>query len=246
MTAGGARAWVGPHAPQRLGWGAQPPKAWSFSTATGSSQQLHERARPEPMSRSAVVCRPIGRAVVLGSTQPAPPLDRLPPGTALARRVSGGGAVWIAPGEIVWVDVDLPVDDPLWDDDVGRSFLWLGRVWAQALKKVDVGGATVWDGGLKCGPAGRALCFAALGPGEVSVAGRKVIGISQRRTREGTRFHCAALLRWSPIPLARVMGVPESVWPELAELAGGLDVAPDGLVTAFHDVMSDSRGPAAG
>lgn len=196
------------------------------------------------MRREVVVCHPIGRAVVLGSTQPAPPENLLPPGAALARRTSGGGAVWIAPGELVWVDLDLPSDDPLWDDDVGRSFLWLGRAWAAALKKVDVGGASVWDGGLRCGPAGRALCFAGLGPGEVSVAGRKVIGISQRRTRDGTRFHCAALLRWSPLPLARTMGVPESLWPELPELAAGIDASPQDLVAAFDEVLSDARGPA--
>lgn len=141
--------------------------------------------------------------------------------------------MWVAPGELLWVDVDLGATDALWDDDVGRSFLWLGRVWAAALKKVGVAGASVWEGGLRCGPAGRALCFAGLGPGEVSVAGRKVVGISQRRTREGTRFHCAALLRWSPLPLARAMGVPEAAWPELLEVAGGLEVKPDDLTTAL-------------
>ncbi len=189
------------------------------------------------MRREVVVSHPIGRAVVLGSTQAAPPQGLVPPGVAVARRTSGGGAVWIAPGELVWVDVDLPANDSLWDNDVGRSFLWIGRAWAAALKKVGVGGASVWEAGLQCGPAGRALCFAGLGPGEVSVAGRKVVGISQRRTREGTRFHCAALLRWSPIPLARVMGVPESVWPELPELAAGLEVKAEELVAGFEEAL---------
>ena len=215
----------------------KPSGGWSLSTATGTAQQLHDRPRPDPMRREVVVCHPIGRAVVLGSTQRAPTQELVPAGAAVARRTSGGGAVWVAPGELVWVDVDLPANDPLWDDDVGRSFLWLGRAWAAALKKVEVSGASVWDGGLRCGPAGRALCFAGLGPGEVSVAGRKVIGISQRRTREGTRFHCAALLRWSPLPLARTMSVPESLWPELPELAGGLEVKPDDLVAALVEAM---------
>ena len=211
--------------------------SWSRSTATGTAQQLHDRARPVPMRREIVVAHTIGRAVVLGSTQEAPPRDLIPPGTAVARRTSGGGAVWIAPGELVWIDVDVPASDTLWDDDVGRSFLWLGRVWAAALTELGVGQASVWDGGLRCGPAGKALCFAGLGPGEVSVAGRKVVGISQRRSREGTRFHCAALLRWSPLPLARMMGVPESLWPELAELAAGLDVKADELVAAFLESL---------
>lgn len=214
--------------------GASP---WSLSTATGTAQQLHDRARPEPTGRAVVVCHPIGRAVVLGSTQDPPDPKLVPSGAAVARRTSGGGAVWVAPGELVWVDVDLPASDALWDDDVGRSFLWLGRAWAAALKKVGVGGASVWEDGLRCGPAGRALCFAGVGPGEVSVAGRKVVGISQRRTREGTRFHCAALLRWSPLVLAEAMGVPESLWPELPELAAGVDVKPEDLVAALVEAL---------
>lgn len=189
------------------------------------------------MGRAVFVAQPIGRAVVLGSTQAEPDPELVPPAAAIVRRTSGGGAVWVAPGELVWVDVDLPAGDPLWDDDVGRSFLWLGRAWAAALKKVGVAGASVWEDGLRCGPAGRALCFAGVGPGEVSVAGRKVVGISQRRTREGTRFHCAALLRWSPLPLARTMGVPESLWPELPELAAGLEVSPDELVAALFEAL---------
>lgn len=184
------------------------------------------------MERAVVVCRPVGRAVVLGSTQ-AEPEGELPAGASLARRTSGGGAVWVAPGELLWVDVDLPRGDALWDDDVGRSFLWLGRAWAAALAECGVPGATVWDAGLHCGPAGRVICFATLGPGEVSVAGRKVVGITQRRTRQGARFHCAALLRWNPSVLAAAMGVPESVWPQLKEVAAGLDVAPDDLLAAL-------------
>jgi lipoate-protein ligase A len=210
---------------------------WSFTTATGTAQQLHDRIRPNPMRRAVVVAHPIGRAVVLGSTQAAPDPELVPAAAAVTRRTSGGGAVWVAPGELVWVDVDLPADDRLWDDDVGRSFLWLGRAWADALKKVGVGGASIWESGLRCGPAGRALCFAGVGPGEVSVAGRKVVGISQRRTREGTRFHCAALLKWSPLLLARTMGVPESLWPGLPELAAGLEVKPDELVAAFLEAL---------
>jgi lipoate---protein ligase len=145
--------------------------------------------------------------------------------------------VWVTPGEFVWIDVDLPRGDRLWEDDVSRSFLWLGRTWAAALAKVGVKGATVWEEALWCGPAGRDICFATQAPGEVSVAGRKVVGITQRRTRAGSRFHCAALLRWNPAVLARAMAVPESAWPELNELAGGLDVVPDELVAAFVEAL---------
>ena len=193
------------------------------------------------MVRALVACRPIGRAVVLGSTQEEP-AGEMPLGASLTRRSSGGGAVWVAPGEMLWVDIDLPRDDPLWDDDVGRSFLWLGRAWVSALAKVGVKGASLHEGGLVCGPTGRTICFATRGPGEVFVAGRKVVGITQRRTREGTRFHCAALLRWSPNVLARALGIPEGQWPQLKEVAAGLDVSADALLAALIEAMPKGSG----
>lgn len=34
------------------------------------------------------------------------------------------------------------------------------------------------------------MCFAGVGAGEVLLDGRKVVGISQRRARDGARFQC--------------------------------------------------------
>jgi len=57
------------------------------------------------------------------------------------------------------------------------------------------------------------LCFAGFGPGEVSVVdgprgdvrsestGPKVMGLAQRRTRAGARFHTSAPLCWDPEPI---------------------------------------------
>ena len=39
------------------------------------------------------------------------------------------------------------------------------------------------------------VCFAGVGPGEVLAGGRKLVGISQRRTRAGARFQCAVHVR---------------------------------------------------
>ena len=44
------------------------------------------------------------------------------------------------PGEVLWVDVVVPADDPLWDDDVGRATHWLGELWAAALAALRRGG----------------------------------------------------------------------------------------------------------
>jgi lipoate-protein ligase A len=58
----------------------------------------------------------------------------------------------------------------------------------------------------------------------VSVDGRKVVGISQRRTREGAWFQCAALLEWRPRELVDLLGLEpvEQVTAELEERAVGL------------------------
>lgn len=91
----------------------------------------------------------------------------------------------------------VPADDPLWVDDVGRSFDWLGAVWIRALRSLDLAGAddlAAFAGPLRRSAASDLVCFAGLGPGEVTSAGRKVIGLSQRRTRAGARFQCLAYL----------------------------------------------------
>ena len=51
--------------------------------------------------------------VVLGSTQAFDVVDAdraAQAGVAVVRRRSGGGAVWLAPGVVTWVDLLLPAD----------------------------------------------------------------------------------------------------------------------------------------
>ena len=166
---------------------------------------------------------PISAAVVLGSTQSDAVVA---PGTPAVRRRSGGGAVLMEPGGLVWVDVFVPADDPLWERDVGRAFGWLGAAWAAA-----VGGAAVAHAGpLVTTPWSRLVCFAGLGPGEVTVDGVKVVGISQRRTRAGALFQCAALREWRPDRLLDRLALTDDQRrrgaEELAGVARGLDVDP--------------------
>lgn len=202
------------------------------------------RPWPAPPVRSVWVVEPTAAALVLGSTQPWPDGEGAPrPVTVdVVRRRSGGGAVLVEPGRLVWVDVFVPADDPLWVADVGRAFLWLGRAWAAALAAVGVAGAAVHDGPLVRTAWSRRVCFAGLGPGEVTVAGAKVVGISQRRARAGALFQCAALLAWDPAPLVDLLGLePASAAAvDLAGAARGLDVDPETLTAAFLDVLRDT------
>lgn len=178
--------------------------------------------------RRAVVIRDLTVPVlVLGSVQPDDVVDH-GAGVTVVRRRSGGGAVLVEPGGTLWVDVTVPAGDPLWDPDVRRSFHWLGEAWTAALGRLGIEAA--WhDGGLESTPWSRLICFAGLGPGEVTVAGRKVVGLSQRRTRAGSLFQCLALLEWDP-----------------AAVVGLLALAPDKAAAALADVAGRAAGVGAG
>ena len=113
-----------------------------------------------------------------------------------------GESCCFAPGDHVWFDVVVPRDDPLWDDDVRRAGWWLGEAWASAVidrgQQPGLDSVSVHRSGVSDRALGRIACFAAVGPGEVLVAGRKAVGVSQRRTRDGARFQCTAMTTWDP------------------------------------------------
>ena len=141
--------------------------------------------------------------IVLGSSQKEDVVDAplaTAKGIEVVRRRSGGGAVWLD-DDLIWVDVFVPAGDQRTDADVGRAMWWLGEAWVQAASAVGVEGATVHTGPLRTTPWSSLVCWAGLGAGEVTVDGRKVVGISQRRTRAGALFQCGVLRRWNPTEL---------------------------------------------
>jgi lipoate---protein ligase len=216
---------------------------WSIEERTGTAGQLHagwattgSAANP----RAVAVCRVTAPAVVLGSTQP----DRVihagraqRAGMEIARRRSGGGAVLVTPGDPVWIDAWVPRGDEWWSDDVGLAFDWFGSAWVAALEAVGCGGASAHRGGYaSCSSWSSLVCFGGVGSGEVVHAdGRKLVGLSQRRTREGAWFHSACVLRWDSTPLLEVLDLtPDeriAARQELAEVAAGV-----------HDVPSSRTG----
>ena len=162
------------------------------------------------------------RVVVLGRSQRAEVR-----GLPAARRLSGGGAVLLTPGEVVWADVVLPRSDPRWDDDVGRAVWWLGDAWREVLRRLGVERTEVHRGGVvRCTPWCKDICFGGLGPGEVHVGQRKVVGIAQRRTRHGALFQCAVNLRWDPVPLVAALGLDERAVDDLAGAVIAVDCSP--------------------
>lgn len=205
----------------------------------GSAATFHERELPPEPGRHLwwfEVDRP---AVVLGSSQSETTVDLAAceaAGMQVVRRRSGGGAVMLLPHEVMWLDVIIDRDDARWDDDVGRAMWWIGEAWIQALTELGVGaGGTgplaVHREGLVSNPWSRLVCFAGLGPGEVTLNGHKLVGISQRRTRGVARFQCAVYRQWRPEVLINVLAPPR---PDLHELdvVEVIDLPVDAVIAA--------------
>ncbi len=112
--------------------------------------------------------------------------------------------MWLEPDLCTWIDVFVPTGDPLWRADIGDAFDWLGRRLAAAFASLGVNART-WGGPYDAGPSDGLVCFASRGPGEITVAGRKLVGISQRRTRVGSRFQCLAYEQFRLGPLASLL-----------------------------------------
>ena len=168
-------------------------------------------------------------------------------GCDLAVRRSGGGAVWLSPGDQCWVDIWLPAGDPLWCSDVGQSSWWLGECWAQALAETSQLAAhpAVHRGPLLHRDLAEVACFAGLGPGEVTVGQKKVVGISQRRSRLGARFQCVVYTHWDPEPLLAVL---QFCYPQTAagtEFGRALGEALRSAVQAVQVVEAEQVAPAS-
>lgn len=228
---------------------------WRYSRRRGGASELHAdsaslldwHADAPPLKRELRVLEAVRPAVVLASTQADSCVDAAraaAAGVELSRRRSGGGAVLVGPGEVLWVDVVVPRGDPLWCDDISLSGRWLGQAWQGALGDAGFAGARVHSAALIHSEWSRLACFAGLAPGEVTFDGRKVVGISQRRTRRGALFQCAMLLRWEPARLLGVMALGEATRAAgvaaLESRAGGLGQQAAGpvleaLVTRLKD-----------
>jgi len=185
--------------------------AWVYERKHGAVGALHGLEVPSPARRLVWELDAAADALVIGSAQhlsdeAARACEDA--GVEVVKRHSGGGAVLVRPGEIVWLDVILPRSDPLWDDDIGRSFWWLGEAWQRALRSTGIE-SVVHRGAMVRTSSSDRVCFAGLGPGEVVCGDAKVVGISQRRTRDWARFQCALHRRWDVDAYARLLAAPD-------------------------------------
>lgn len=222
--------------------------AWAFDHWVGSAAEFHAREIPADPRRTVWWFEVASPALVLGSAQSPDLVDRVRAersGIEIVRRRSGGGAVWLDPTSVTWIDVILPQGDRLWSDDVGRAAEWLGDVWCATLTDLGVGDLEVHRGAMRRDDDAALVCFAGLAAGEVHVDGRKVVGISSRRTRHAARFQCSVLHRWDPSTLTGLL-VPDPVERSaldmrLGSVAAGIGSIPSHrLVSRFlHHLPTD-------
>jgi lipoate---protein ligase len=180
-----------------------PSSSWKLYTEHVSAGEQH--GRDLVAERAVWDVRITQKAMVLGSRQDESLLNGelcSRDGIGVVRRRSGGGIVFLAPGEHVWLDVVVPRGDELWSDDVAQASWWLGDVWVQTLNALGENNVSVHHESLSSDAWGDLLCFAGVGPGEVvqqdDESLSKLVGISQRRTRDYARFQCTIYTKWNP------------------------------------------------
>jgi lipoate---protein ligase len=197
----------------------------------GSAVDFHARPLPDRIDTPEIWAFEVDRpALVLGSTQRDDIVDMAraaDDGVEVVRRRSGGGAVWLAPGEVLWVDVLVGAGHRLWREDVGQAAEVIGDRWQHALGDPTF---AVHRGAMVRTPWSALVCWAGRGPGElIDRSGAKVVGISQRRTRGIARFQCALMRRFDPGPYERYL-IARPPASALAGVGAAVAAEPDDLV----------------
>lgn len=199
---------------------------WEVQRVTADVASLHALGLPTPARRVLRWCEPTDTQLVLGRAQKTDIQG--------IRRASGGGAVLVAANEIVWFDVVVPVDDVLHDTDVMRASWWLGDAVARALAHAGIAAGQVYRGNHIDRGLPKSVCFAGLGPGEVTIGEKKIFGISQKRTREAALFQCSIFLKHRAAETGRLLELSDLDIARLEELVGEL---PDLDLARFEEAL---------
>ena len=208
----------------------------------GTAEELHHSVLP--VERGVWLLTPTRPAIVLGSSQKDEDVDHAfcaANGIDVVRRRSGGGAVYVHPAESLWIDIVVPRGDALWSDDIGKSMWWIGDWWVALLADAGVVSAQVHRGAFERNDWSDIVCFAGKGSGEVfpqeSHAQQKIVGISQRRTRDYARFQCIAYFQWdAALHAAMLPGLANDV-DRIATLATPVPVGLGAMDLAFPSTV---------
>ena len=195
---------------------------WGAEHLRGRAATLHEFTPPAQARRTLRILEALSAAVVIGSSQPDSDIDlgcAESTGVEVVRRRSGGGAVLLVPAQHVWIDFWLPAGDALWRDDVVVAADWLGETFVSALRDAGIADLSVHRGPASSDTLSRKVCFVGRGPGEVFSGAKKVVGLSQRRTRDWIRFQTIMHRQFSAEQTARLVAVNPSAGLTVCALA---------------------------
>lgn len=214
---------------------------WVLRRREGLAASLHDPTEPDRAVPTVDVLTVDQPSFVLGSSQSTAAVDHeraKAAGVVVARRRSGGGAVLLVPDDHVWIDVWVPAGDRRWDDDVIRAADWFGDVWCSAAARWGATDLAVHRTNATRDGWAESVCFAGAGPGEVFAGARKLVGVSQRRTRRWTRLQSVVHRRWDAaltFGLLAHEGAAEAglAWRDRVAVAADADVE-----SAFLDVLT--------
>lgn len=188
-------------------------------------------------------------AVILGCAQasrhPAALERARAYGLDLVLRSSGGGAVLVGPG-FLSVAVVLPAAHRLVVGGPLAAYRWLGCLHAGVLRDAGLPAVAVAPAavGARAGPAW--ACFGGLSPWEVTVEGRKIVGLAQRRSKGKVLLVSGTLVQppdWSL--LCRVLGETEADAAVLRECTVAVNaltpraMPADALAWRLHSALDD-------
>ena len=189
---------AGPSRTAEYGWDAGDEQGW-IATAL-SAPVTTPLVRIWPYQHPAVVLGR-GQRAPAGAAQRAADLR-----VALVVRQTGGGAVLAGPW-LLGAAVILPPQHPFVRPGISESFRWLGNAHAEWLQGLELRARCVLPAEVRLDRSMAWACFASASHWEVEANGRKIVGLSQARKRNGVLFSSAVL-------------VSPCVWPLLCEILG--------------------------
>ena len=210
----------------------------------GSAADFHARPLPTDPHPHIWWFTPTHSALVLGSTQNLSIVNSTEchnRGIEIVKRRSGGGAVLLSSETTVWIDVVLPATHELSVSDIGQAPLWLGKLFQQVLIDLGVADLTLHETAMEKTDWSTLICFAGRGPGEVFMSnGRKVVGISQRRTREWVRFQIVVSLAWRPEILLALLNAPKPNLEDISQCGSNISLDAHLVGQTLFDALEES------
>ncbi len=224
----------------------------TFLTTIAQEQAWNHRQMLEPVAQPRFRVWTYGApAIVLGCSQrrfEEEARARLAPGTDLLLRPSGGGAVLVGPW-MVSCSVVLPLAHPWVQGRLPDSYQGLGRLHVDVLAALGVAAealppAQVDAANARTGPIVPWACYGSLAPWEVvDAAGRKLVGLAQRRQRTGVLLVAGTLVAppdWALLCHALGQSGDEAAMRRRTVSCAQLSVqAPDAqrLARALHEAL---------